>query len=180
MMSIGLIYVCLLVVGVVYALITGAMGWLGDIGGGIHADAGVHGDAGPSHPISGTTMATFITGFGGGGVMASYLFHWRTIPGLGFAFASGLLVAAAAYGVLELIFSQTQAGAEFSADEVAGRECEVITTIPEGGMGEVAYVVRGQREQAAARASTGAVIPKGRIAVIDKVMGQTLYVRPKD
>lgn len=180
-MTIGLLYVCLLVVGIVYAVIAGALGWLSDIGGGgIHMDGGGHFDAGHAHPISGTTIATFITGFGGGGILAHYLFEWRTVPGLGFAFGSGLVLAAAAFGVLELIFSQTQAGAEFTTEEVTGREAEVITTIPEGGAGEIAYQIRGQREQAAARSTSGAGIAKGRTVVIEKVMGSTVHVRPKD
>lgn len=180
-MTIGILYVSLLVVGVVYALIAGGLGWFADIGGGdVHVDAGGHMDAGHPHPISGTTIATFITGFGGGGVLAHYLFEWGRVPGLVFAFVSGLVLAAAAYGVLETIFSQTQAGAEYATEEVAGREAEVITTIPENGAGEVAYVIRGQREQAAARASSGASVPRGRVVVIEKVMGQTVYVRPKE
>jgi membrane protein implicated in regulation of membrane protease activity len=181
-MTIGVLYISLLVLGGVYALITGGLGWFSDVGGGgdIHVDAGGHMDAGHPHPISGTTVATFITGFGGGGVLAHYLFEWGRVPGLLFAFVSGLVLAAAAFGVLETIFSQTQAGAEFATEEVTGREAEVITTIPAGGAGEVAYEIRGQREQASARVSSGASVPKGRIVVIEKVMGQTVYVRPKE
>lgn len=180
-MSIGLLYICLLVVGVVYAIMAGALGWISDIGDGdVHVDAGGHMDAGHPHPISGTTIATFLTGFGGGGVLAHYLFRWQTAGGLGFALGSGLALAAAAYGVLELIFSQTQAGAEYVPDEVAGREAEVITAIPEGGAGEIAFIVRGQREQAPARSATGGAIPKGRVVLIERVMGQTCHVRPKD
>src|SRR5262245_41516170 len=180
-MTIGILYISLLVLGVVYALIAGGLGWFADLGGGdIHVDAGGHMDAGHMHPISGTTVATFVTGFGGGGVLAQYLFEWGRVPGLVFAFVSGLVLAAAAFGILETIFAQTQAGAEYATEEVAGREAEVITSIPEGGAGEVAYVIRGQREQAAARASSGAPVPRGRVVVIEKVLGQTVYVRPKE
>jgi hypothetical protein len=67
--TIGLLYVGLLVLGVVYAAVAGALGWIADLGeGDIHVDASGHLDAGHPHPISGTTMATFITGFGPGGV----------------------------------------------------------------------------------------------------------------
>jgi membrane-bound ClpP family serine protease len=179
-MTIGLLYICLLVLGFVYALMSGALGWLSDLGDGdIHVDASGHLDAGHPHPISGTTLATFVTGFGGGGVVAHYYLKWPVLGSLGTAVVSGLLVAAAAFGVLELIFSQTQAGSEFAVEEMAGREAEVITSIAEGGMGEVAYLARGQREQGAARAVDGAAIAKGSLVVIEKVMGSTLYVRRK-
>ena len=64
-MSIGMLYVGLLILGVVYAVIAGALGWLSDLGhADVHMDAGGHLDAGHAHPVSGTTIATFITGFG--------------------------------------------------------------------------------------------------------------------
>jgi hypothetical protein len=177
-MSIGIVYVGLLLLGLVYALITGTMGWLSDLGGAdVHVDASGHLDAGHAHPISGTTVAAFITGFGGGGCIAHFLLEWKLLGGLGLAAVSGLGVAAAAFGVLELIFKQTQAGAEFAVEEIVGREAEIITPIPAGGAGEIAYTVRGQREVGAARSVDGAAIPRGRRVVIDKVSGATHYVR---
>ena len=179
-MSIGIVYVGLLIVGVVYALIAGASGWLSDLGGGdIHVDASGHLDAGHVHPVSGTIVATFITGFGGGGTVGHYLFEWPLIGSLGLATGSGLALAAAAFAVLELIFKQTQAGSEFAVDEIVGREAEVITPIPVGGTGEVAYIVKGQREVGAARSADGSAVLKGALVVIEKVSGPTLYIRPK-
>jgi len=171
-MSVGIFYVGLLLMGVVYAAIAGAMGWLADLGGGdVHVDASGHLDAGHPHPVSGTTVATFLTGFGGAGTVCHYVLNWPVLRGA---------AAATAYFVLELIFTQTQAGSEFSSDELIGREAEVISSLPEGGMGEVSYTIRGQREKAAARSIDGAAVPRGGVVVIDKVVGATVYVRPKD
>lgn len=179
-MTIGLVYIAMLTIGVVYAFIAGALGWLGDLAGAdIHVDASGHLDAGASHPISGTVVATFITGFGGAGVLAHYLFKWGLVQGLGFAALGGLALAGAAFGVLEIIFKQTQAGSEFASGDAVGREAEVITAIPANGAGEVAFVMKGQREACAARSVDGAAIPHGRLVVIDKVMGAVVYVRPK-
>jgi membrane-bound ClpP family serine protease len=179
--SIGIVYIGLLLFGVVYALVTGAFGWLSDLGSSdIHVDASGHLDAGHFHPISGTTVATFITGFGGGGIVGHYLLQWPLLPGLALASAAGLGLAAAAFGVLELIFKQTQAGAEYEVAELVGSEAEVITPIPDQGAGEIVYIARGQREKAPARSSGGAAIPKGRPVVIERVTGQTFYVRPRE
>lgn len=179
-MTIGIVYVSLLGLGVVYALVSAALGWFSDFGGdGIHVDASGHLDAGHAHPISGTTIATFITGFGGGGVVAHYLLRWPTLGGLLTATVSGIALAAAAYLVLELIFSQTQAGSEHAVSDAVGSEAEVVTPIPADGAGEVAYLTRGQREVAAARSLDGSAVPRGRLVVIDRVVGQTLYVRAK-
>lgn len=179
-MTIGAVYIGLLTLGVVYALLSGAMGWLSDLGGAdVHVDASGHFDVGHPHPISGTTIATFITGFGAGGVVGHYLLQWPFGGGLLLATGSGLLLAAAAYLVLDLIFSQTQAGSEHTTADAVGREAEVITSIPVGGTGEIAYLIRGQREQAPARSVDGAAIPHGRVVVIDRMTGQTAYVRVK-
>ena len=179
-MTIGILYIGLLIIGVVYAVIAGALGWLADIGDGdIHVDGSGHLDAGHAHPISGTTLATFITGFGGGGTVGHYLFEWPLIGSLGLATAAGLVLAGAAFGVLELIFKETQAGAEFIMEQTVGREAEVITPIPESGTGEVAYLAKGQREVGMARSADGSAIPKGRLVVVEKVVGPTLYVREK-
>ncbi|HKQ60629.1 MAG TPA: NfeD family protein [Candidatus Polarisedimenticolaceae bacterium] len=180
-MSLGHVYIGLLLLGVVYALIAGALGWLSDLGGGdIHLDASGHLDAGHAHPISGTIVATFITGFGGGGIVAHYLLHLAQLGSLTVAMLSGLVLAAAAFAVLEFIFKQTQAGSEFSLEQLVGREAEVITSIPAGATGEVSYVMKGQREQGAARSTDGAAIARGRRVTIEKVSGSTFYVRPKD
>ncbi|MBP7148205.1 MAG: hypothetical protein KBD01_11705 [Acidobacteria bacterium] len=179
-MSIGLIYIFLLVVGVTYAIISGALGWVADLGDGdIHVDAGGHVETDSPHPVSGTTIATFITGFGAGGTIGHYVLAWRRVPSLGLATASGICLAALAYGVLTIIFRQTQAGSEFAADEVVGREAEIITPIVGGGTGEIAFVIKGQREHASARTLDGSDIPRGRLVVIEKVVGPTVYVRAR-
>ena len=179
-MTIGLFYLGLLIVGLVYALLSAFFGWLADFGDAdIHVDVSGHLDAGHAHPISGTVLATFITGFGGGGAVAHYYLGWSVLGGLALAVAAGIAVGAAAFGVLELVFQQTQAGAEFSLDSLVGREAEVIVGIPAGGTGEVAYVVKGQREACPARTVDGAAVPRGCLVVVEEVLGATLHVRRK-
>jgi membrane-bound ClpP family serine protease len=177
----GLVYIGLLVVGVVYAVVSGALGWLSDLGGGeVHVDLGGHLDAGQPHPISGTIIATFITGFGAGGVIAHYVMKWPLLGGVGLACVSGLALAGVAFLALDIIFSQTQAGSEFALEEMVGVDGEVITSIPDGGAaGEVAFLVKGQREVSPARSVDGSAIAKGRLVVIEKVTGATIYVRAK-
>jgi membrane protein implicated in regulation of membrane protease activity len=179
-MTIGLFYVALLVIGFLYSVVSLFAGWISDLGGDFHVDAGGHLDAGHISPVSGTTLATFITGFGGGGVVAHYWLRWSLLGSLGLAIGSGVVVAAAAYAILDFLFKETQAGSEFAVGETVGREAEVIVAIPAGGVGEVAYIMRGQREQSSARAVDGGAIAKGTAVVIERVTGPTAYVRLKD
>jgi len=180
-MTIGVIYTSLLAIGIVYALFATLFGWFADHDfGGLHVDvdASGHVDVGQPHPISGTSIATFITGFGAGGVVAHYHLEWSLFPGLAVASASGMVLAGAAFAVLEMLFSRTQAGSEFSVGDAVGLVAEVITPISAGATGEIAYTVKGQRERAAARAVDGTAIPKGRSVVIERFAGVTAYVRP--
>ncbi|HEX5043772.1 MAG TPA: NfeD family protein [Candidatus Polarisedimenticolaceae bacterium] len=177
-MSIGLLYIALLIFGVLFAMMSGAMGWLSDLGGGdIHVDASGHLDTGHAHPISGTIVAVFVTGFGAGGTLGHYLLKWGTVGSLLLATGSGLVLATAAFLVLDLIFSQTQAGSEFAADAMIGRTAEVTTPIPENGAGEVAFEIKGQHESASARSIDGTAVGRGRLVVIEKVTGATVHVR---
>ena len=180
-MTIGLIYVSLLAIGIIFAVISAFFGWLGDHDfGGVHADASGHLDVGQPHPISGTTVATFITGFGGGGTIAHHTLEWSLFPGLLLATASGGMLAALAFGILDLLFTHTQAGSEYSVDDTVGRSAEVITSIAAGGTGEIAFTVKGQRERAAARSVDGAAIARGRSVVIESFSGATARVCIKE
>jgi hypothetical protein len=179
-MSLGLIYIGLLGLGVLYALAATVMGWFSDIGGDdITIDAGGHFDVGHAHPVSGTTVATFITGFGGGGIVGHFVLDRPTLESLLIATVSGFALSAAAYGVLSIVFRHTQAGGEFHLGDLAGSEAEVTLGIPAGGTGQVAILVKGQRELASARASDGTAIPKNHGVVIERVVGSTLYVKPR-
>jgi hypothetical protein len=178
-MSIGIVYIGLLLAGIVYAVIAGALGWISDLGGDIHVDASGHLDAGHAHPVSGPVVATFVTGFGAGGIVAEYVLRWGLVPGLLLATGAGLVLAGAAFATLELIFRQTQAGSEFDSHGLADREAEVTTSIPASGTGEIAYLIKGQRETLAARSIDGAAIPRGHVVVIERVTGSIAHVRAK-
>jgi hypothetical protein len=176
----GIVYIALLLLGVIYAIVAGALGWLGDMfDGDIHVDASGHLDAGHMHPISGPVIASFVTGFGAGGIVGHYLLHWPLLGGVGLATGVGLALAGGAFLVMETIFKHTQGGAEFQVEDVAGRDAEVITAIPAGGTGEIAVIVKGQREVGPARSAEGAAIAKGQVVMVEKVMGQTFYVRAR-
>lgn len=178
-MTLGLLYAGMLLLGFVYALLTGVFSALFDHGD-IHADASGHLDVDQPHPVTGTTIAAFITGFGGGGVIGHYALDLGPLGSGSIALASGFGIAGAAWLVVGWILRQTQAGSEFSAQEATGRDAEVITAIPAGAAGEVAYLMRGQREVSAARTVDGSALAKGAGATIERVSGALVYVRPKD
>ena len=59
------------------------------------------------------------------------------VAGLGF----GVLVL---YGMKKL-FCALQSSSEVSVAALVGRKAEVITPVPEGGVGEISYIAKGTR-----------------------------------
>jgi membrane protein implicated in regulation of membrane protease activity len=77
---------------------------------------------------------------------------------------------------LRKLFRATQGSSESRISDVIGIEAEVITPIPENGVGEIAYVQKGARYSAPAREQTGVAIANGRPVKIVRVAGSQFYV----
>lgn len=173
-------------VGLLFTLITAIAGHLfgghdvhtGDIGTGGHAEAGYEHTGMPGlSPFSPTTIASFITAFGGFGLILSRIkatqSPWVSAP---LATIGGGLVAAAVVGLFGFIFHRTQSSSESRVASLVGRTATTISPIPENGVGEIAYVQSGSRYSAPARAENGAPIAVGRTVTIKRVVGTQFYV----
>jgi membrane protein implicated in regulation of membrane protease activity len=180
-MTIKLLYFACFAIGFLYAFISSVLSHLfggdGDHGGDIgHGDIG-HADV--SLPIlSPSIIAAFITGFGGTGILVTYLTGWPVVSGVLAAVVGGLLLAGSAFGLLSFIYSRTQGGSEYQTSELVGASAEVISTIPQNGFGEIAYEARGSRVNAAARTMDGQAIAKHEHVKIIKIIGSTHFVKP--
>jgi membrane protein implicated in regulation of membrane protease activity len=183
-----LIYLFCLTVGLVFTLISAVMGHLfggmdhdSDVAGsGGHAEAGVDGSDMPGvSAFSPTILASFVTAFGGFGIIFSQFpgtrSPWVSAP-LSVVCALGL--AGALLGVLRQVFKKTQSSSESRVASLAGQIATVITPIPEHGVGEIAYVQAGTRYTAPARTETGAAVGGGQPVRIARVVGTQFYVVP--
>lgn len=182
------IYLFCLVVGLVFTLLSALFGhFLGGheghvAGSGGHAEAGADSSDMPGISIfSPTIIASFITAFGGFGII------FTEIPATAKAFVSAplsifaaMLVAGAMYKLLSALFRHTQGSSESHVAALVGTEASVITPIPENGVGEIAYVVRGTRYTAPARVDDGTAIAAGKSVKIKRVVGTQFYVEPAD
>lgn len=92
--------------------------------------------------------------------------------------ASGLGVAWLTLASLNWALRKAQGSSTFREDHVAGLEAEVITPIPEGGLGEIAFRVKGARRTAPARAEGGLAIAKHTQVLIVDHEGAAHVVRP--
>ena len=180
------IYLICLGVGFVFTLFSAIFGHVFGHGGheghvdgsGGHAEAGVDASDMPGvSAFSPTIIASFITAFGGFGV----IFHqipathspWLSAP---LAVFSGLFIAAGVLWLLRQLFSKTQSSSESKVGSLVGQLATIITPIPEHGVGEIAYVQAGTRYSAPAREEHGAPVPSGRPVKITRIVGTQFYV----
>jgi len=197
-------YLIFFLLGLGYAVVAVLMGQIvGGHGDGHGAAAGTHGggDAGSTHspsgenhgghspggdvggesmptisPLSPVTVATFATAFGGTGMVLDRIGFPGFLSVL-VATAGGGMIAAAVFYLFYRVFRVTQSTSGVSARQAIGREAEVIVTIPEKGVGEIAYVLGGRRFNASARTEDGSGLHSRSAAVIVGRTGAVLVVR---
>jgi membrane protein implicated in regulation of membrane protease activity len=178
-MELPLIYLICFGVGLVFAIVSA---FLADVFGGhdghieLHTHIGGHDLPGLS-PLSPTTLATFVTAFGGFGLIFSRIpltsSPWLSLP---LSALAGVLIAACVFLVFNKIFRATQSSSEGRVAELFGQSAEVITPIRAGGIGQIAYVQGGTRYTASARTDEPCDIATGEKVRIVRVAGSQFYV----
>lgn len=187
-MDVFLIYFICFGVGLLFTIASALLGHLFG-GGDAHADLGTggHAEAGFDHtgmpgisPLSPTTIASFITAFGGFGMIFSKIeatkSPWVSAP---LSILCGLAIAAVVFSLFVKLFSATQSSSESRVASLAGQHATIITPIPENGVGEIAYVQFGTRYTAPARSENGTAVANGRTVRITRVVGTQFYVAPE-
>ncbi|MBC8459469.1 MAG: hypothetical protein H8D67_15880 [Deltaproteobacteria bacterium] len=147
--------------------------------GGHDANVGEHSvDTSSPHlsPVSPIMIATFITSFGGVGFIFNENLRIPLPITLPVASFSGVAIAGALFFIFYKIFKVTQASSEPTRQSVMFSEAKVITPIPADGVGEIAYIAKGSRFTAAARAEERVAIPKHSMVRITKIVGNAFYV----
>jgi len=125
-------------------------------------------------PLSPITIAAFVGGFGGGGLigMTLKLGVWSVAIALPVGFVLAFLI----YYFMYLI-NKTNVSSEAHASDTLGLTAEIITPIMEDKVGEIAYILSGSRYTSPARSIDGRSILKGRAVKIWRVVGSTCYVK---
>ena len=181
-----LIYLVCFGVGLLFTLVSGVLGGVfggHDAHGGVadtHAEGGFASHEMPGFsPLSPTTLATFVTAFGGLGMV----FHtipatrppWFRVP---LAALGAFLAAAAVVWQFSAIFRRTQSSSEGRVATLVGLTAMLNSSIPADGVGEIAYVQGGSRYTAPARSEGGRPVPNGTAVKITRVIGTEFFVEP--
>lgn len=143
-------------------------------------DGAEHGDSsGSPSPFSPVVIASAITTFGAVGLILMKGFGMSgflsTVIALAFA---GIIGAAIFFGVVKLMYGQ-QSNSVFSLTELADKEAEVITPIPEAGYGEVAFLQGGVRYTLPARSIQKIGIARSSTVIIREINGGIADVEQK-
>lgn len=175
-----LIYAAIGTFGFLFLLV---MLFLGEIGGGDH-EISAHdmslghadGDHGGPSVFSARIMASFLTAFGVGGVVARYytLSHPASSA---IGIVSGVIMAGFVYQFARILYSQ-QASSQIPMATLMGRSAEVCVAIPPGGVGQVTLIFGGERSDHIARSADGQAVPRGAEVVITGLRGDSVVVTP--
>jgi membrane protein implicated in regulation of membrane protease activity len=171
-----LLYAAIGAFGLLFLLI---MLFVGEIFGGdhdVHAEVG-HGDVDGGGPsiVSTRVIASFLTAFGVGGVIARYYNLSHPISS-GIGFVAGIVLASVVYQFARLLYSQ-QASSEVRMSSLVGQTAEVTIGIPEGGgVGQVTLTLGGERSTHIARTADGHAIAPGAEVAITALHGDSLLV----
>jgi membrane protein implicated in regulation of membrane protease activity len=185
-MSAFLVYLFCLIVGFVFVLGSAVLGHLGGdhghVGGsGGHAEAGADSSDAPGVSLfSPIVMAAFVAAFGAFGLILSQ-FEATKPPAIsaGLSVIGALVVAGALVGLLRKVVRAADSSSESRVATLVGQVATVITPVPAGGVGEIAYVQAGTRYTAPAREEGGAPIGAGSEVRITRVIGSQFYVSSK-
>jgi hypothetical protein len=168
-----LIYAAIAAFGLIVLL---AMLVGGDIFGGDHDishDVGGGDHGGPS-VFSVRIMASFLTAFGVGGVLARYngLSH---VVASGVGIVAGVIMSGLVLQFAKILYSQ-QASSALQMQSLVGTSAEVSVGIPAGGVGQIALNVGGERSEHVARSADGGPLPRGAAVIVTGLGADSVIV----
>lgn len=203
--TLNCVYFFLFALGVGYALIAAVMGGLSHVdlpgvdidipGVDLHpGEPDIHFELPFSHdvshdvdhpevglsPLSPIVIATFITTFGGTGLLVNAVTLLSPVWGLLISTVSGLGLSGVMFLFYTRVLLAAQGSSEVLAGELVGMSAETTTPIPGDAVGEIALVVRGARARHPARSANGQAIPRGVMVEIVEEAGNVVIVRTKE
>jgi membrane protein implicated in regulation of membrane protease activity len=129
-------------------------------------------------PLSPITIASFITTFGGIGIISTQLFAVRPEMSLVIATLSGLGASGLMYVFYSQVLIRSQGSTVVGRGELIGLQGEVTVPIGETTPGQVSYVAKSGRMRSMARSVDGNAIPRGQFVRIVRTIGAQVLVEP--
>jgi len=185
-MSAFLVYLFCLGVGFVFVLGSAVLGHFGGDhghveGSGGHAEAGADSSDAPGVSLfSPIVMAAFVAAFGAFGLIFTQFEATKSpILSAGLSMVCAVIVAGSMVNLLRKLVRASDSSSESRVATLVGQAATVITPIPAGGVGEIAYVQAGTRYTAPAREESGSPVSGGCEVKITRIVGSQFYVTSK-
>jgi hypothetical protein len=174
--TLNLVFAGTVLTSFIFALITLLGAGFGDAFD-FDADADVDSDI-DFISVSPFALAIFGAAFGMTGLIARSWLELDAIPSILWAVGVGIVVGGLAQVFFIYVLSPSRSSHYSLSKDAVGREVEVITTVPENGLGEIAYDNVGGRVKLGARSLTGERIKRGQLVTIERITGRVAQVRP--
>jgi len=129
-------------------------------------------------PLSPITIASFVTSFGGIGVLATQFFGVDGRISLLWATGCAVLISAVMFLFYSQVLIRSQGSSEIRRSDIVGLEAEVTVPIGMDTPGQVTYITKSGRMSSTARSATGRPIPRGQLVQIVRIAGPQALVRP--
>ncbi|RPI56877.1 MAG: hypothetical protein EHM56_04105 [Chloroflexi bacterium] len=129
-------------------------------------------------PLSPITIASFVTSFGGIGVLATQFFGVDGRISLLWATGGAVLISAVMFLFYSQVLIRSQGSSEIRRSDIVGLEAEVTVPIGMDTPGQVSYITKSGRMSSTARSATGRPIPRGQLVQIVRIAGPQALVRP--
>ena len=136
--------------------------------------------AGEFPAINFGTITAFLAWFGGIGYLVTRHSHIYAFGALVIAAIGGVVGASIIFLVVGRLLMKGEPNIDPSDYDVVGMLGRVVSSIREGGTGEIIYSQMGVRQTSGARSENGAAIPKGTEIVVTRYEKGIAYVRPWD
>jgi hypothetical protein len=175
--ALNFVYAAAVIVSFVFAIVSllGA-----EFGDSFDFDADVDADGIDVLKISPFGIAMFGAAFGLTGLITSLWFDMSTGASLFWAAAVGLGVGILAQLLFLYVFSPSRSSHFSLTTDAIGRDAQVIITVPNEGLGKIAFDNVSGRVTLGARSATGKQIVSGESVRIEKIVGRVAVVRPAD
>lgn len=181
------IYLVCFFLGLGFAVLSALLSGLFTGHVGAHMDGGAHGHGGHMHvdnsdgtvhysPLSPVTIAMFISTFGGVGILMKRFVDPHFYVHIPVAAVAAFAVAGVVSYIFYKILATTQSTSQPKPEEAIGLEAEITVAIPNNGLGEIAYTLRGTRLTNSAQSKDGKELPARLTVKIVKQVGNTYIV----
>ena len=175
--TLNLIYAGLILISLIYAIIALVGAEFGDALD-IDMDVDVDADTGMDiASVSPFAMAMFGATFGLTGLITRIWLEMEAIPSVLWAVGVGIIFGGLAQVLFIYVLSPSRSSHFSLTDDAIGREVEVIITIPNSGLGQIAFDNISGRVTLGARSATGKQIKQGESVIIEKITGRVAVVR---